>query len=152
MGTKSILAISLIAVLLIGVISFDDAFAKKDKTIDELCEKSKGPIAILCAYIDALNLQYQIMCGQSILGPDVSLVGCDFSGVDFVSKGLLIVDLEGANLNDADFSNANFKTAEFNEAELSNTNFSGTVFDRVHFWNADLSTADLTDMSFNKII
>jgi len=31
MGAKSILAISLIAVLLIGVVSFDDAFAKEDK-------------------------------------------------------------------------------------------------------------------------
>jgi len=31
MGTKSILAISLIAVLLIGVVSFEDAFAKEHK-------------------------------------------------------------------------------------------------------------------------
>ena len=35
MGVKSILSISLIAVLLIGVISFDDAFADKDTNKDE---------------------------------------------------------------------------------------------------------------------
>jgi len=46
MGTKSILAISLIAVLLIGIISFDDAFAQKDpkppkepKTLESECAK-----------------------------------------------------------------------------------------------------------------
>ena len=36
MHTKSILAISLMAVLVIGVISFEDAFAKKDNGLDTI--------------------------------------------------------------------------------------------------------------------
>jgi len=149
MQGRSVLAISLFTVLLIGIISFDDAFASHTPPYTGVGTQFNQ------------NHCYPPVSFGDFSNCDLSGLSLDLEGFSFVSDNLSGVDFSGANLSGADLRGVNFGCpllctiftgSTLNFAILSGADLVGIDFgcpDRcasfVHtdLFGADLSGADL---------
>jgi len=93
-------------------------------------------------------------CNEMVVGPDVNLVGADFSGMYLYG-----CDLSNRDLTGADFSGAHLKCVDFSNSILVGANFGATTYvdlygDTVYrespdIWGVTFDNADLSDANFN---
>ncbi len=104
-----------------------------------------GDANLRCAVLHGINLS-----GSIVMGAD--LRGAILSHSKLVKTTFLISNLGGANLSQADMSGATFNDSELGDSDFRLSNLNGAFFISVRMDKAQLSQADVKNVTFEPII
>ena len=75
----------------------------------------------------------------SKINPNMILINCDLTKVNFKDLEIHGSDLSGANLSDVNLSGMNLSKVNFSGADLIRTDLSGSNLENTNFENANLN-------------